>query len=147
MGENAWFMNPGQRSAHSYIPDTCSECHLIRTDPPAEFSYNLGGTNHSFAASTAICSQCHASVDGDALQAANQASLGALEDRIDAIETALGFDDDDPATFTDNTETLVKARWNALLLEEDLSHGVHNPSFFKDVIAATYKALNDAYPN
>jgi hypothetical protein len=33
---------------------------MLSTPPPAELSYNGSGTNHTFAASSDICSDCHA---------------------------------------------------------------------------------------
>jgi hypothetical protein len=63
MGENAFFTEPGGRAAHSlYIADTCTTCHMVETDPPAELSNNLAGTNHTFEASKAICSSCHLNI-------------------------------------------------------------------------------------
>jgi hypothetical protein len=63
MGENAFFTEPGDRAAHSlYITDTCTTCHMVKTDPPAELSNNLAGTNHTFEASKAICSSCHLNI-------------------------------------------------------------------------------------
>lgn len=59
MGQNAYFVEMGQRSKHSFIADTCTNCHMELTPPPAAYSYNLAGTNHSFEASLDVCSQCH----------------------------------------------------------------------------------------
>ena len=51
MGQNAFFVTVGQRSKHAggtgtAIPDSCATCHMDKTPPPAELSYQLGGTNH-----------------------------------------------------------------------------------------------------
>jgi hypothetical protein len=59
MGENAYFVPTDSRSPHSYIENTCVTCHLNETPPPAEYSFQLGGTNHAFKASTEICAACH----------------------------------------------------------------------------------------
>ncbi|MBI5511124.1 MAG: carboxypeptidase regulatory-like domain-containing protein [Deltaproteobacteria bacterium] len=78
MGYNAYFVDTGMRSAHANIGDTCVNCHMERTKPPAEFSYNGAGTNHAFAASLDICADCHGpGFDGEGLAA--QFALG-LED-------------------------------------------------------------------
>ncbi|MBI3924825.1 MAG: carboxypeptidase regulatory-like domain-containing protein [Armatimonadetes bacterium] len=213
MGENAFFVTVGARGPHSLIPDTCSECHMQRTDPPPTLSKNKGGTNHTFFASTSICTSCHASVDGEAVKAAYEADLAALEDLIAAkIQTwltnylatlgAITLDNPEwpPETvlpdvvinpgsviridaFTeshgrqavdltvnpgageqqyhlstrnikDATNTtaifgaytqgivLYKAGWNYFQLHSDSSHGIHNPPFVSDVIAATENTLN-----
>ncbi|MDP2917828.1 MAG: hypothetical protein Q8O16_07875, partial [Dehalococcoidia bacterium] len=59
MGENAYLVPVEARSPHSLIKDTCVTCHLNETPPPAEYSFNLGGTNHAFKASKDICGSCH----------------------------------------------------------------------------------------
>ena len=79
MGENAFFVAPSQRAAHSFITDTCTNCHMSLTDPPAELSYNLGGTNHTFEASLDICSDCHGTYDGGSLQHVVESAMHELE--------------------------------------------------------------------
>ena len=59
MGENAYFVDGGQRSPHANVSDGCTNCHLEKTAPPAEFSFNLGGTNHAFVADPNVCASCH----------------------------------------------------------------------------------------
>ena len=59
MGQNAYLVEVGDRGNHSYITDTCTNCHMSKTSPPAALSYNQSGTNHTFAASLDICSECH----------------------------------------------------------------------------------------
>jgi ribosomal protein L31 len=86
MGQNAYFVSVGERSPHSYIEDSCTNCHMQLTDPPADFSYNLGGTNHSFEAGLDICSSCHGVFDGGSLQ---EATHSQLEELKAAIEQAL----------------------------------------------------------
>ncbi len=84
MGQNAFFVSVGNRSAHSYIEDTCTTCHMEETPPPAEFSYNLGGTNHAFEASLNICASCHSdTLSGKALQESTEAKLEELKEAIE----------------------------------------------------------------
>ena len=59
MGQNAYFVDVGTRGSHSVISDTCVNCHMVQTDPPELLSYEQGGTNHTFFASTTICADCH----------------------------------------------------------------------------------------
>ncbi len=83
MGENAYFVSEGQRSAHSYLKDTCVTCHLQETPPPAELSYNRSGTNHTFEAGLAICASCHSSaLDGKALQVGIEEKLHKLAEKM-----------------------------------------------------------------
>ena len=92
MGQNAYFVDVGLRGGHSYITNSCSACHMQITDPPADLSYNLSGTNHTFAADTGICSECHGLFDGDSLIATNEAALAQLADSIaEAIEKEILF--------------------------------------------------------
>ncbi len=85
MGENAYFVGVPQRSPHSYVKDTCVTCHMESTPPPAEFSYQLSGTNHSFGASTAICKDCHtATFNAKALEAGTEDKLHKLGQQMSA---------------------------------------------------------------
>lgn len=59
MGQNAYLVAVGTRGTHSTIEDTCVNCHMEKTPPPAILSYNRQGTNHTFFPSAAICSSCH----------------------------------------------------------------------------------------
>ncbi len=52
------------------------------TDPPEAWSYDLGGTNHSFEASSKICSECHGAFDGGTLRDTVDAQLKELEKLI-----------------------------------------------------------------
>jgi hypothetical protein len=212
MGQNAFFVQV-QRSSHANLKDSCATCHMEATPPPAGFSYNQSGTNHSFAASITICVQCHTGIDGTALQGSTEVMF---ENLTTAIETAaiaklnvlgtIKVRAYDPATrlysssstsdsnvtidvstnniigcarieasrhtfavtltspiditwtdssttntnqfqvqlesLKDETDTVVyaaagnmaKAFWNCALVEQDLSKGVHNPSFVSDVL-------------
>jgi hypothetical protein len=48
------------------------------TPPPAELSYELAGTNHTFEASKAICGDCHGAFDGGTLEGTVEAMLHEL---------------------------------------------------------------------
>lgn len=83
MGENAYFVSVSQRSPHSLIKDTCVECHLRETPPPADYSYNLAGTNHGFKASLEICGSCHSpALNGEAL-------VVGIEDKLHNLGKAM----------------------------------------------------------
>ena len=86
MGQNAYFVTIGERSPHSFIDDTCATCHMELTQPPAEFSFEGSGTNHSFKASLNICGQCHGVFDGGTLQ---QSVETDLEDLAGLMSTSL----------------------------------------------------------
>ena len=83
LGENAYFVGVPQRSPHSFVKDTCVTCHMEATPPPAEFSYNLAGTNHSFSASTEICGDCHSdTLNAEALEASTEDKLHKLAQQM-----------------------------------------------------------------
>ncbi len=89
MGYNAYFVGNGiMRSPHSLIVDTCANCHMEQTPPPALLSYALGGTNHSFKASLNICTTCHPT--NEALGPMLQASVkGTLEQLDTSLKNAI----------------------------------------------------------
>ena len=84
MGQNAYFVDVGVRSKHSFIKDTCVTCHMELTPPPAEFSYEGSGTNHAFNASLVICSKCHGEFDGGTLQESVEATIKELSEKMSA---------------------------------------------------------------
>ena len=204
MGQNAFLVEAGVRGGHSYVEDTCVNCHMAQTPPPDLLSYNQGGTNHTFYASLDACVQCHGEmIDGEALTAAFEAASDTLEgliedalldvmaDQIAAGNTiSLGgeatitdVDEIDSLMFSDShgrqaiaveladgttfaepfqlgnvtvldgegeslgalydfaDERLPKAGWNWILVHNDGSRGVHNPSFVMGVLDASTDAL------
>ena len=86
MGQNAYFMTPGElvRGKHSLIPDVCVTCHMEKTLPPDILSYNQSGTNHTFAADPNICVDCH----GDGVTAENVSTI--IDGYLDDLSSALG---------------------------------------------------------
>jgi hypothetical protein len=105
MGENAFFVTVGERSPHSYIENTCTTCHMVLTPPPADLSYNLSGTNHTFEPSHEICASCHGAFDGGSLEAATEALLEELKADIEAAI----IDEITAQIDAGNTVTLVEA--------------------------------------
>ena len=197
MGENAYLVDVGARGPHSLVEDTCVVCHMEATPPPADLSYNQGGTNHTFFASEEICNSCHEELTADSLQSAVDAILAHLQGLIEGGWLALvteqiaegnAIDLDGEALVTDASaikelvfgersgrqslefimesgttlgpyrindlevvrptplpalalydvadEDLMKAGWNWNLVNNDGSHGVHNPRFVLGVLAA-----------
>jgi hypothetical protein len=223
MGQNAYFLTVGERGSHSeandtlvtdedgnpvtVLADTCVDCHMQLTDPPELLSYNLAGTNHTFAVSEDVCEECHAGFTPSVVQAGIEADLNTLQDEIEAAildliteQIAAGnsiqitnSDTDDvftitdaatiasiefgethgrqgiDVTFTDETSTgmsrlpdtlvldatdtelgelydfaddrLPQSGWNWLLVHNDGSLGVHNPTFAGDILDATIEQI------
>jgi len=111
MGENAYLVEVGNRGNHSLIVDSCVNCHMEQTPPPELLSYSLGGTNHTFAASEEICSNCHGEAfDAAGVESAFEANAEELRSLIeeaiynlisDLIGAGNTIDLDGIATITD----------------------------------------------
>jgi hypothetical protein len=116
MGQNAYLVETGIRGNHSLVTDSCVNCHMEQTPPPDLLSYNLGGTNHTFAASPEICSNCHGDAfDAEGVQSGVDANLdvlqGAVEEAIlavmtEQIDAGNSIDLDGEATVEDPAEIL-----------------------------------------
>jgi hypothetical protein len=73
------------------IENTCVNCHMEKSLPPAALSNNFGGTNHTFFAKAGICTSCHTSVNGENLAEGFQSMFDTLKGAIEArIVTVLG---------------------------------------------------------
>jgi hypothetical protein len=83
MGQNMYFVQTGVRSNHANIEDACVTCHMETTPPPAQLSYNLGGTNHTFFARAEICSSCHTSITLQSVQGPIEEKMHALKHEIE----------------------------------------------------------------
>jgi len=81
-GINAWFVPLYYRGAHSFLADTCVTCHVQFSPPPADYSLNGGGTNHSFEAKLSICGECHGAFDGGTMADAFDTYMEALKEAI-----------------------------------------------------------------
>lgn len=103
MGRNAYFVQ-GVRSAHSNIPNTCTNCHMEEVAAPAELGYP-SQTNHTFEANLTICSKCHGELDGAALQASVEEETAQLLDAMTskALEMALADTTDNPGLVAPDT--------------------------------------------
>jgi len=109
MGQNAYFVNLGSNDPLGYPPglpgrhantaeafpaernltDTCATCHMVKTPPPDDLAYQQGGTNHTFFASTTICSDCHEAGRLEAVQGPISEKLAALNDALGAAILAI----------------------------------------------------------
>jgi hypothetical protein len=127
MGENAYLVDVGYRGNHSFLTNTCVKCHLERTPPPEGLSYELGGTNHTFAADIDICADCHGEgLEGEAIQEGVEETLAILKSVIETAlfdyiseQTAMGhiIDLDGEAQITDAADVIG--------IEFGESHGRH----------------------
>ncbi len=84
MGQSAYLVDTGIRGNHSFVTDSCVDCHMERTPPPEALSHNGGGTNHTFYADVNMCVDCH----GDALNA--DTIQTGIQDALDILEAYIG---------------------------------------------------------
>jgi len=146
-------------SPHLANPDTCVSCHVVRENGVVRHTFEL-----SDADAQATCGKCHpglstlnrtalADYDGDKVVEGIQDEVhGLLELVKDAINKAI-----DPAggSFADERGSFVfrnakgeavkvsdniwKAAWNWQVVEDDGSHGVHNPAYAVRLLQQAYK--------
>jgi hypothetical protein len=62
---------------------------MVKTPPPDDLAYQQGGTNHTFFASTTICSDCHEAGRLEAVQGPISEKLAALNDALGAAILAI----------------------------------------------------------
>jgi hypothetical protein len=99
MGQNAFLVPVGTRGWHSnktafsVVADTCVTCHMEKTPPPPDLSYNLSGTNHTFFARKTICTECHNNKTAEQVQGPVTASLETLKADLEvAIVDAMALE-------------------------------------------------------
>jgi hypothetical protein len=147
MGQNAYFVTVGTRGAHSFVSDTCVNCHMTATPPPDVLAYNQGGSNHTFFASEEVCLECHTGGEPNTagVQAAINGPLHQLEGLItdhhaalmgDLLAAGNHIDLNGDATITDPSEILAvhlsETRGRQALVVE-LASGTFGPARLTDI--------------
>jgi len=109
MGQNAFLVEAGVRGAHSFVEDTCVNCHMVATPPPDILSYNQGGTNHTFFAASTVCASCHSEIENsENLASAFEATSSVLKETIEAaLLDLIGTVIDDGNTIDLNGEAVI----------------------------------------
>lgn len=156
MGQNAYFVTTGQRSPHANITDTCVTCHMTETPPPAELSYQLNGTNHTFAADIELCSSCHTNnLNGKAFQTGYAEKLAALSKAmgdylLKKIGTSVTVADYTPHTYNGKSydvksDTMVIDKSNIAAVEPTEPHGQQGFLIkLKTAVTVTYKPSGES---
>lgn len=147
-----------QNSPHVNIDNACIACHMTPTE--------AGWPSHTFVVDNAeaACGQCHkgiedinleakADYDGDGKVSGFTDEIEGLLNKLEeAISEALdggSFETSSGAIkFTDGAGKEIKApnevyqaAYNYLLVSQDGSLGIHNPSFVVQLLQQSYKAL------
>ncbi len=122
----------GKPGAHySMVENTCVACHMGEID------------THTFEPQLATCQECHAEAENYDVNGAQT----FVAEEMERLKTALqdkGLVDENgaviPGTWDEATAT---ALWNYGVIEEDASHGVHNPTYVKALLEAAFAALGE----
>jgi hypothetical protein len=123
---------PAVGSAAHRTGASCVSCHMSAT---------TNGTTglHTFKVSTSACTSCHTTVPTEVAGLA--ADMATLHDKL----FALGLITADGSTVVQTTNVPFKtaqALWNYKTVEEDHSHGIHNPNYAKALIKNALQAVN-----
>jgi len=86
MGQNLYFAKVGTTGYHGQIQDSCVTCHMEKTTAPSALALANVGTNHTFFASTSICTSCHSEITADKVQGPVEAKMESLKS---GLETSL----------------------------------------------------------
>jgi hypothetical protein len=124
MGQNAYFVEVGDRSFHSLLEDSCVDCHMEATPPPPDLAYNLGGTNHTFYARPEICENCHSVVTAPDIQEPFEEAMEELLDGIEATYAAVMTEQFDAGSAIDlDGERTVTSASEITSIEFTETHG------------------------
>jgi hypothetical protein len=150
-------------SRHKNIENVCVTCHLKGEESVF--------TGHAFEPSTEACEPCHGPItdfdditakndyDGDGTVEGVQSEVDGLHEMIPDVILAAGADTTGYNTFEafafsdDSTSVwgglnpgitprmVREVWWNYLMVEDDLSHGVHNASFIIQLMQQSIKYM------
>jgi hypothetical protein len=115
----------------------CVSCHMHVS---AAKNGEEGG--HTWIAPLESCTGCHTGATDMDVNGGKTEIEGLLAD-LQAALLAAGMVDADGHAIEDTTYQAdsVGALWNFLLVEEDMSHGIHNPAYAKALLNASISAL------
>lgn len=129
----------GKPGAHfEKVENTCVGCHMGGSET----------SNHSFTPQVATCAECHTDTESFDVNGA----VTAFEAKVEELKAALvakGLMNEDGSNVlkdaAGNPVQLDAPQAAALfvyhLIEEDGSEGIHNPTYFNDLVDASLEAL------
>jgi hypothetical protein len=122
---------PGTKSHPHRKSADCVKCHM-----------NEG--NHNFAApETSACSSCHGDIDDFDVNGKLTEILSLMEELAEMLTEKGLLLDGHPNPGTYPVEE-VAALYNFLLIEEDKSEGLHNPTYAEALLTNTIEAISEA---
>ena len=123
----------GKPGAHYNVQDNCVTCHMGSLDE---------NSNHAFTPNVATCQSCHA----DAKDFNVNGSQDDITAKLEEVKTGLTakglLDKDGVIVVGDYNEGYAAALWNYLLVEEDKSMGVHNPTYANALLDTALENLS-----
>lgn len=150
-------------SPHGANPDSCVGCHTAKLNGVPNHTFKVVDKPEYVKAA---CGSCHpglttvnrpalADYDGDKVVEGTQDEvkglMDVLEQAVEAKEKELGAtyaEDHGAMAWTDAAkkpvavpDALYFARFNLALVEEDGSHGIHNPAYAISLLQKSYKQL------
>ena len=157
--------------AHAMIEDTCVHCHMqeLEDDPVPAYSNaftHAGG--HTFKMTwdggtpgvpgddvdvAKACAECHGSMvsfdaaghdyDGDGMVEGLQTEIGDLLEELALLLPPVGSNAVDTSSNALYSATLAERQgaYNYLFVEEDGSHGIHNPKYAAGILRAAITNL------
>lgn len=153
---------PWATPTHLYIENSCVTCHIHEHEygGPAEPAV----TGHDYEPTVEACATCHGTIsDFDEIMARDDfdgdGTVEGVEDEVkgllDLLEAALVADGLDTTgvgmegALGDTSRSTYKQReagYNWVFLEEDKSHGIHNPDYAIQLLQQSYKYLTGSLP-
>jgi len=112
----------------------CVSCHM-----------HDGGTStggHTWTVGIEACTTCHTGATDFDINGKETAIEGLLADLKTALTSAGLLDGDGHAVEGTYESDKVGALWNYILLEEDASHGIHNPAYATALLNNSINAFN-----
>ena len=136
LGEGAFFVDNDSSPHYDNVTDTCVGCHMGEE------------RNHTYEPEVERCQACHSDAENFDIDGTQTEVMELMEELkallIDAGIVDLDLDAEGARTITGFfPEEVVAARWNYMMVLEDHSFGVHNPSYIKAMLEASIAALSD----
>lgn len=150
----------------SATENACVNCHMAEGHADDEGNVLLAGS-HSFSMTdpngvdnVKACEECHGDIgeefgekryyfngnadhDGDGVEEGLKEEIEGLMDALALMIPPIDSSAVDVSGTYIYTETEAKAAYNYLFVEEDRSHGVHNPAFAVALLRITIQALKN----
>ena len=128
----------GESSTGAHSESGCVNCHM------GDATETAGG--HTFAANLANCTTCHTSGDMDSFMGEYQDGISVrLLAIAEALVVANALSVDEEEGYHPNkglvTDDIFKAFWNYMMVDEDHSHGIHNPEYFNTLLTTAETLL------